>query len=433
MSNGIKDIVTESLMARVKGILLKPVEEWKAVEAEATDSRTIYLKYVAVLGIIGPVAMFIGQSLIGYSVPLFGTFRVSIVSGIVTAAVMYALTFVGVFLVALIVDAMAPTFGGQKDSLRALKVTAYSYTAAWLAAVFQIIPSLAWIGIIAGLYGIYLLYLGLPVLMRAPKEKAVGYTATVCVVAIVIYLILGAIGGAVSASAGFGTSHVFGSNERGTEVASSWLSTLFGGKTDEDRQRVADSIKSLAKMGENAKSDEGSSSGDNGKPTDLGQALNDIGRIATGGSNIKPVDFHALKDLLPDTAAGLDRESISGESNQALGIRASKATAEYSEGDKHITIEITDMGSLSGLAGLAAKFNPDLDKETDSGYERTRNVDGQLMHEQYDNDNNSGEVEFIAGNRFAISVHGSNVGMDELTAVLKKIDYDKLGTLAQAE
>ena len=436
MSNGIKDIVTESLIARVKGILLKPVEEWKAIEGEATESRTIYLKYVAVLGIIGPIAMFIGQSLIGYSVPLFGTFRVSLIGGIVSAAVMYALTFVGVFLVALIVDALAPTFGGQKDSLRALKVTAYSYTPAWIAAVFQVIPSLAWIGIIAGLYGIYLLYLGLPVLMRAPKDKAIGYTATVCVAAIVMYLILGAIGGAVAGTAGFGTSRLFGSNDHGTETAASWISSVFGGKTDEDRQRVADSIKSLAKLGENAKSDEdtsSNSSGDNSKPADLGQALNDIGRIATGGSNIKPVDFRALKDLLPETAAGMDRESISGENNSALGIRASKATAEYSDGDKHVTIEITDMGSLSGLAGLAAKFDPNIDRETGSGYERTKNVDGQLMHEQYDSDDHSGEVEFIAGNRFAVSVHGRNVSMDEMTSILHKIDYDKLSTLAQAE
>ena len=423
-------IVTESLISRVKGILLKPDAEWPAIEAEATDARGIYMNYVALLAAIGPIAVFIGQSLIGYSVPFLGTYRVPILTGIIWAVVMYALAFAGVFLVALIVNALAPTFGGQKDPLRALKVTAYSFTAAWIGSIFQIIPSLAWIGAIAGLYGIYLLYLGLPVLMRAPKDRAIGYTATVTIAAIVLWLVLGAIGGAIAGSAGYSPyGRTFSSNEEGTQVAAGWLATLFGGKTDEDRQRVAESLKDLAKMGDDAdRADNGSGA------VDVNKALSDIGRIATGGSDVKPVDFRALKELMPELIEGMSRESMTGENNEALGIRASKATAHYSDGaDKRITIEITDMGSLSGLASWVTKFDPNLDKETDTGYERTRRVNGQLMHEEYDNSNRSGEVEVIAGNRFAISVRGSNVGMDELMAVMKDMDYGKLSELAQAE
>ncbi len=448
MSNGIKGIVTQSLIDRVKNILFNPVNEWPAIASETTTSRAIYVQYVAVLAAIGAIAGFIGQSIIGVSVPLFGTYRAPFFSGLISAAVMYALTLVAVFLVALIVDALAPTFGGQKDSLRALKVTAYSYTPAWIAAVFQIIPSLAWIGIIAGLYGIYLLYLGLPVLMRAPKDKAIGYTATVCVAAIVMWFVIGLIAGSVMGGVASGTygglngySRMASNDEAGKQVAASWLSSLFGGKTEEDRQRVAHSLQSLAKMGEDEQKaeDEARARGENpneagAKQVDLAKALGAMGQIATGGSHIKPVDFRALKELLPEELPGMKREGTSGESNSAMGISASKATAEYSgDGDKHITVEITDMGSLSGLAGLAVKFDPNLDKETDAGYERTTHVDGQLMHEQYDSSDHSGEVEFIAGNRFAIAVKGSNVSMDELTEILKKVDYQKLSDLAEAK
>lgn len=403
---------------------------------------------MAVLAAIGAIAGFIGRSLIGISVPLFGTYRAPFVSGLISAAVMYALTFAAVFLVALIVDALAPTFGGQKDPLRALKVTAYSYTPAWIAAVFQIIPSLAWIGFIAGLYGIYLLYLGLPVLMRSPKDKAIGYTATVCVAAIVLWFVIAAIAGSIiggvnySSFGGLGGYSGFASNdEGGKQVAASWLSNLFGGKTQEDRQRVANSLQSLADMGKKAEQAENRARDTGGNPdeagakqVDLGKALGAIGQIATGGSNIKPVDFRALKELLPDSLPGMKREGASGETNTAMGISASKATAEYNGDDgKHMTVEITDMGSLSGLAGLAAKFDPNLDKETDTGYERTKNVDGQLMHEEYNNSDHSGEVDFIAGNRFAVAVHGNNVSMDEMTDVLKQVDFEKLGTLAEAK
>ncbi|HEY4137633.1 MAG TPA: YIP1 family protein, partial [Casimicrobiaceae bacterium] len=87
-------------------------------------------------------------------------------------------------------DALAPTFGGQRDSLRALKVTAYSYTPAWIAGVVNLVPVLGIIGLIVSLYGLYLLYLGLPVLMRCPREKALPYTVVIVLCAIVITAIL---------------------------------------------------------------------------------------------------------------------------------------------------------------------------------------------------------------------------------------------------
>jgi hypothetical protein len=187
-----KDIVTPGLIARVKNIILSPMTEWPVIDGEASTPRDIYVQYVAPLAAIGAIAGFIGRSIIGVSVPFTGlTFRTPFVSGLTTALVMYALAFLSVFVVSLIIDALAPTFGGQKDSLRALKVAAYSYTPAWIAAVFQILPSLGIIGLIGSLYGIYLFYLGLPVLMRCPKDKAVGYTAVVFVCVIGISLVIG--------------------------------------------------------------------------------------------------------------------------------------------------------------------------------------------------------------------------------------------------
>jgi hypothetical protein len=115
----------------------------------------------------------------------------------------FALTFVAVFVVALIVDALAPTFGGQKDSLRALKVTAYSFTPAWVAAILTILPALGVIAGLIGLYGLYLMYVGLPVLMRAPADKALGYTVVVVLCAIVLSIIVSVISNV--ALGGFGT------------------------------------------------------------------------------------------------------------------------------------------------------------------------------------------------------------------------------------
>jgi hypothetical protein len=270
-----RTIITPGLIARVKNILLTPVTEWAAIDTEASSARAIYVQYVAPLAAIGAIAGFIGRSVVGVSIPFIGTYRTPFVSGLVMAVVMYALTFLSIFIVALLVDALAPTFGGQKDSLRALKVSAYSYTPAWIAAVFQIIPSLSFIGLLAGLYGIYLLYLGLPVLMRSPKDKAIAYTAVLCVCAIVLYAIIGVvsgrlIGGVMPGSYGTTTTLSDSGDGSSTGGVASVLSSLFGGKTDADQQRVNNSLQALSKMGQQAKQAENAARASGGNPDAAG-------------------------------------------------------------------------------------------------------------------------------------------------------------------
>jgi hypothetical protein len=190
--------LTDSLVSRVRAILVTPRTEWPVIAAEATSAQDIYLRYVAPLVAIGVVASLIGSVLIGIPVPMLGTVRVGVGTALAAAILHFVLTFVAVFVVAMIVDALAPTFGGQKDSLRALKVTAYSFTPAWVAAILTILPVLGFIAGLIGLYGLYLLYLGLPVLMRAPADKALGYTVVVVLCAIVLSIIVSAITGLVT-------------------------------------------------------------------------------------------------------------------------------------------------------------------------------------------------------------------------------------------
>lgn len=186
------------LIARVKAILLTPRTEWPVIADEATTAQDIYLRYVAPLVAVDVIATFLGQVLVGVPVPLLGTIRFGFGAALGAAIAHFVLTFISVFVVAMIVDALAPTFGGQKDPLRALKVTAYSFTPAWVAGILLILPSLGIIAGLFGLYGLYLLYLGLPILMRSPTDKALGYTVVVVLCAIVLGAIVGAVTGAIT-------------------------------------------------------------------------------------------------------------------------------------------------------------------------------------------------------------------------------------------
>ena len=180
---------------RARKILLQPTQEWQVINTEVTTTADLYKGYIVPLAAIGPVASIIGLSIIGISVPFVGTYRVPFGTAISHAVLHYVMTLVGVYALALIINALAPTFAGEKNDIQALKVATYANTAAWVASIFALIPSLAFLGIL-GLYSLYLLHLGLPILMRTPQEKALAYTAVVVVAAIVVFAVITAISGA---------------------------------------------------------------------------------------------------------------------------------------------------------------------------------------------------------------------------------------------
>jgi Yip1-like protein len=183
-----------NLVQRVKGILLSPRTEWPVIDAEPTTPAELYRSYIIPLAAIGPIAQIIGYSLFGITVPFVGTYRVPIGSAISSALVAYILSLAATYVLGLIIDALAPTFNAQRSQIQALKVAAYSSTASWVAGIFALIPGLRLLAIL-GLYSLYLLYLGLPVVMKAPREKALGYTAVVVLAAIVLFMVIGVIAG----------------------------------------------------------------------------------------------------------------------------------------------------------------------------------------------------------------------------------------------
>jgi hypothetical protein len=170
------------LVDRVKNILLTPKTEWPVIDAESGDTKEVFT-YVAILAAIPAVfGILAGLILLPIALPVV----------IVGAIFGYLVAFAVVYLIAFIIDALAPTFNSEKHMPSALKLTAYAYTPSWVAGIFAVIPVLGGIiALIAGLYGLYLLYLGIPVLMRTPQDKVMGYTIVIVICAIVVSLVIG--------------------------------------------------------------------------------------------------------------------------------------------------------------------------------------------------------------------------------------------------
>lgn len=185
------DAQVTALKDRVINILKTPKTEWPVIEAETTDTGKLYKEYIAILAAIPPIASFIGMSFIGVTLPFVGTYRVGIGTGVAHAVVAYVLGLVGVFVSALIIDKLAVNFESTPNQTQALKLVAYSMTAAWIAGVFQIIPMLSILALLGGLYSIYLFYLGVPVMMKTPAAKVIPYMVVSAVVIIVVYVVMG--------------------------------------------------------------------------------------------------------------------------------------------------------------------------------------------------------------------------------------------------
>jgi hypothetical protein len=184
------------MVARIKAILAQPQSEWRVIDGEPASVGGLMTGWVVPLAAIGPVASVIAALAFGYGVPGM-PYAVPVGSVIAMSVASYVMTLVGVFLFALVINALAPSFGGQGNAVQAMKVAAYGSTAGFLAGIFQIFPPLAFLTLI-GLYNLYLIYVGLPILMRVPPEKAVGYIVVAILAMIVIYLVVAAIAGSLA-------------------------------------------------------------------------------------------------------------------------------------------------------------------------------------------------------------------------------------------
>lgn len=418
-----------NLIQRVQDILLRPKETWPVIAAEGGDTASIYSNYVVYLAAIPAIAGFIGMSLIG--IGGFGlNIRIPFMAGLVQMVVSYVLTLVIVFVMALIVDALAPTFGGTKNPLAALKLIAYGSTASFVAGVFGLVPSLGVLGLIASLYSVYLIYLGLPVLMRCPAEKAGAYTAVVIVCGIVAVVILGAVASVFTPTGvrqlgGAGSATVPGDTTAVTIKTPDGEVKIDTAKLEAMGQKMAEAGKRME-----AAEKSGDSAAAGKAMSDMMGAMGAIGGAA--GTNATPIPAQDLKALLPETLAGMKRQSFEAQGGAAMGIGGSSARATYGEGERNVNLSVTDLGGLGGLASLAGWANLTVDKETDGTVEKVYKSGNRTVHEEYRKDGSHGEYTVILANGVLIEAQGTQADIGTLKQAVEGIDLSRIEAMKRA-
>lgn len=371
-----------SIVERAKAIILRPKEEWPVIERETTPSGEIFTGYALPLAAIGPVAAFLGGQLFGFGA--FGiSIRPSFMGGLSMAVTSYILALLGLFVISFVANRIAPSFGGESSSRNAFKLVVYSMTAGWVAGIFGLIPSLAFLGIL-GLYSFYLFYTGAGPLMKVPAEKQVTYTIVTVVAVLVIYVVIGALQAGVMRM--FTGSPSIG----GLETSSVTIPGVGKIETSKDEDGADDS------------------------------------KITLDLTNAKAAAPAALQALLPASLGSYQRTSI--ESMQAGP--GSQAEATYTAGEKRIELQVTDMAAVGAMAGLAGAFGVEANKEDADGYEKTTTRDGNLVVEKWNRTQSRGSFMTMVGKRFMIEAEGDAASIDELKAAVASIDQAKLMALA---
>lgn len=375
-----------SIVERAKAIILQPKSEWPVIKGETTPSGEIFTRYAVPLAAIGPVAQLIGSQLFGFSA--FGvTYRPSLLGSLSMAIIGFILSLLGIFIISFIANKLAPKFGGEQSKRAAFKLVVYSMTASWIAGIFSLVPSLSFLAII-GLYSFYLFYTGVGPLMQVPPEKALTYTIVTVLCVLVIYIIIGALTAGVGRLVG-GTN--YGSMEGGSVTSSDGETMAIPGLGTVNTAKLEEA----AKDAENAQS-----------------------RTA--------VEPATLQGLLPASIGGFARSSVSS----SKAGPASHAVAVYSDGEKSITLKVSDIAAMGAIAGMAGAFGVESNEENADGYEHTTTVDGNLTTEKWDRTANSGSYSTMVAKRFMIEAEGDAGSIDELKAAAARIDTGKLAALA---
>lgn len=402
-----------ALLQRVLDILMRPRDTWLQIDAEDGNPARIYLGYLVFLAAIPAVAGFIGYSLIG--VGAFGiSVRVPVVQGLVSMVVGYVLSLAMVYVLALIANMLAPRFQAQQDMGSAFKLVAYASTAGMLGGVFSILPSLAMLGLLAALYSVYLIYSGIPVLMKAPQEKAVGYTAALVVCGILAGIVVGLATSLVTPGA-----RGLGAGMAGMGDTGSVALKVPGTDIKIDTGRLEEASRKM---------EEAQAKGDTQAAA---KAATEMMGAALGGKGGEPFAPKLLRDTLPERVGDLPRTAIEARSESAMGMQFTHVSAQYTHEDKELEIQIQDLGAVPALRmAMAGWATTTAESENADEVERIYRQGDTTIKESYRKDGSSSDVALMLPNGVMVQAYG-RLPVEDLKRHLLPLGQ-KLGALRRA-
>jgi len=358
--------------------MLRPREAWPVIAAEPARPFSLFFRYALPLAAIGPICMAVGVMLFGAEVS-GAIFYPAWHAAVAVALTSYAVALISLMALAGVINAFAPVFDAERDFAQSLKLAVFASVPGWLAGVFLLIPPLAVVTALISLYGLYLLYLGLPVVMDVRRDRASIYTALIGALLLVIW--------GVGSSVNTVTSRSVIIPQPGVTAPSGRLSIPGAGQID------------------------------------LGRAS----RALEAGRVVEPVSPDELATLLPAALGEYSRLEVRGDTMSVGRVGGSMSRAVYARNDARVTLTISDTG---GASALASAFSTQSSRRTDTSYETTGLVDGRMTIEKYDRTAHAGEYGVLVAGRFLVQARGqASIGV--LKDAVLAVPFDRLEAMGK--
>jgi len=360
------------------GLMLRPRDAWPIIAAEPARPVSLFLRYAMPLAAIGPVCLSVGVMLFGAEVSgamFYPAWHAAVAAGFGV----YAVALLTLVALAGVINAFAPVFDAERDFSQSLKLAIFSSVPGWLAGVFLLIPGLWIVNVMIGFYGLYLLFLGLPVVMDVHRSKCGVYTALVSALLMVIW----GVGSTVNA------------------VASQWVMIPPPGSSTPTGRLAVPGVGEV----------------------DLGRA----GRAIESGRLVLPVPPDELETLLPAALGDYTRLEVVGNTMSVGRVGGSMARGIYGKDDLRVTLTVSDVGAASALA---AAFKVKSSRRTETSYETAGLVDGRMTVEKYDRTAHAGEYSVLVAGRFLVQARGqANIGA--LKDAVFTVPFDRLEAMGK--
>lgn len=399
-----------SLFERAKGLLFAPTPELQRAKAEQPTAQSLIVGYVLPLAAAMAIANLVGQTLFGFSafgVSVHTGFGYTLLNSLIYLVLLVAMTWV----MAQVIDGLAANFAAQKEPVRAMQTAAYAATG---GLVYGLVGTVPWIGWALALFGllvsVMLLHKGLGVLMGSPADKQIGYTATVILIMLVLWIIAGSVVGAITTPLRHAGLFAGGP----TKVSTPW-GKVEAPSTASGEDKVKVTIPGVGTI-------------------DTGDIANSIEIAGADGKPVTLIATDKLKALMPETLpGGFKRGPFESSSGSAMGFGAASVKATYTAGSKSIDLTLTDTGAAGALgAGLATAFGGSAETETEDGYTRARVVDGRMTVEEVSKSAGTASYTVFVGKRVAVMAQGIGVSADEVKRLIEAVGLERVEALAKA-
>lgn len=446
-----------SILERTRQLLLSPRAAWPVIAESGERPQQVMTGHVAPLAALSALAGFIGMSLVG--VGAFGlSVRVPVLAGLAQMVVAFVMALVMVGLLAWLAQWLAPRFGGVADTRQAFKLAGYSATAGLLGGLFQILPMLAVLGLLAAFYSLYLLYTGLPVMMKNRPEDTLKYTLVLLVAMVVFGVAIGMVSrlfvpgtpgavGKLGAGSGRDAPVIAIDTPEGRvniDVNTEALEKLgkrFEAAISKADQAAAKKAEAVAAR-EAAKARAGSapissgSDGGGGTPSDakavqqgveeaMGAVAGMLGAIA-GGDDAKagqpPASAEQMVAALPDTLAGLPRVSLKQQTGGALNT--SMVNAEYKADERRLTLGLTHQRFIAAVIA----FQPEEKSEDEQRvvHNRRDRDRGWYIEEKYERDGSHAKLSVTLSNGVRLDLNGRSMDRGAVEAALRSLPLEQM-------